>query len=56
MALAHIHALDARDVAAPRIVRRLPAVLGGVAAIALAAIPGAFAVLILVRPELFLPR
>jgi hypothetical protein len=55
MSVAHID-LDAHDFAPRRIGRRLAAVLGGIGLIALAAVPGAFAVLLLMRPDLFLER
>jgi hypothetical protein len=54
MAVAHLDLLDVHDAAPRRIGRRLAVVLGGILAIALAAIPGAFAVVLLLRPDLFL--
>jgi hypothetical protein len=56
MSVAHLDLLDAHvEEVAPRgISRRLVTVLGGIGMLALAAVPGAFAVLVLMRPDLFL--
>lgn len=56
MSVAHIDLLDAPlEDAAPRAATRLIArLLGGVGMLALAAVPGAFAVILLMRPDLFL--
>lgn len=56
MSVAHIDLLDRPlDDAAPRrLAWQLAAVLGGVGMLALAAVPSVFAVLLLMRPDLFL--
>lgn len=52
MAVAHIDLLDAYAGGPRRIGRRLAVFLGAILAIALAAIPGGFAALLLMRPDL----
>jgi hypothetical protein len=56
MSVAHIDLLDAptEEAASRPAARRLALLLGGVGMFALAAVPGAFAVLLLMRPDLFL--
>jgi hypothetical protein len=53
MSVAHIDLLDVHEGALRRIGRRCALCLGGMLAIALAAIPGAFAALLLMQPQHF---
>jgi hypothetical protein len=53
MAVAHVDLLDSTLEEAPR-AGRLASVLVGIGMLALAAVPGAFAVVLLMRPDLFL--
>jgi len=56
MSVAHLDLLQpTREEAEPlRAAWRLAAVLGGIGMLALAAVPSAFAVLLFIRPDLFL--
>jgi hypothetical protein len=58
MSVAHVELLDTpvEEAAPRRDTWRLAAVVGGVGMLGLAAVPGVFAVLLLIRPDLFLSR
>jgi len=56
MSVAHIDLLSSpvEDVSSRRLAWRLATVVGGVGMLALAAVPSVFAVLLFMRPDLFL--